>query len=466
MDLKINKKNIHLLFLFVSFLIMVILSFKTNFLSGTSLWRDEAHAWTIAKYCSFGEIYKLMHVEGHMLLWYVVLKPFTVFNSQYYLILKFLNWAFMLGACIILIKYSKINPYFKCLIILSPIFIYFSTFARCYSMGIFFLFWACAIYKQRLEHPYKYFILLALAANTSILALFCALGMGIIFLAELYNDKLKNNRDMRIPVLITIYAFLIGIFLCFQFFPVQIPNYQGSFNPNNNIVTNFFMHKGIGLNFKSLIVFIYAYAALLFFTKPKVGFIYVFSMLSAIALFVFVYYPYRWHLYFLFFYLIISYWIYLEENPSITIKKIVNISMLLLLLLNLLLGSVSKTGDSAFAYYVKKYVKETTTGKIFAGCSPAILPSIIAELNKDGLFVYDLNDRNLSLYEGLETYYNDSKKEKSIHNFYNKVLPKGSSILIMNRDSIKKMGFERGVIKNTRFVHRSWGYYIFIVEKQ
>ena len=105
MDLKKNKKNIHLLFLFVSFLIMVILSFKTNFLSGTSLWRDEAHAWTIAKYCSFGEIYKLMHVEGHMLLWYVVLKPFTVFNSQYYLILKFLNWAFMLGACIILIKY-------------------------------------------------------------------------------------------------------------------------------------------------------------------------------------------------------------------------------------------------------------------------------------------------------------------------------------------------------------------------
>ena len=53
---------------------------------------DEIHAWNIAGNLNFFEIVKLMKVEGHGFVWFILLKPFTYFE-EFFLpwILKFFS---------------------------------------------------------------------------------------------------------------------------------------------------------------------------------------------------------------------------------------------------------------------------------------------------------------------------------------------------------------------------------------
>ena len=60
---------------------------------------DEIHAWNIASNFNFFEIIKLMRIEGHTFIWYMLLKPFTYFPNVFFpWIIKGLNWFFMLCA--------------------------------------------------------------------------------------------------------------------------------------------------------------------------------------------------------------------------------------------------------------------------------------------------------------------------------------------------------------------------------
>ena len=47
-----------------------------------SPWHDETIAWLISQELNFIEIIKIMKIEGHTFLWYLVLMPFAKANFQ------------------------------------------------------------------------------------------------------------------------------------------------------------------------------------------------------------------------------------------------------------------------------------------------------------------------------------------------------------------------------------------------
>ena len=57
-------------------------------------WLDEAHAWTIAQDLSIVEIVKLMKIEGHTLIWYLMLMPFAKLGFPY-ITESLISWIIM-----------------------------------------------------------------------------------------------------------------------------------------------------------------------------------------------------------------------------------------------------------------------------------------------------------------------------------------------------------------------------------
>ena len=100
---------------------------------------DETHAYEIAR-LKLSEIFYLTRIEGHTAFWYLILKPFSNLKLYPYSML-IINWLFCLTSIFILWKKAPFSPIIKTLITFStPFLLYFATVARCYSIGILFLF--------------------------------------------------------------------------------------------------------------------------------------------------------------------------------------------------------------------------------------------------------------------------------------------------------------------------------------
>ena len=176
---------------------------------------DEIHAWNIATYFNLIEIIRLMNAEGHSFVWFYVIKPLTYFDNLF--LMKVVNWLFACAAIIFMWIKAPFNVTNKVLISFSyPFLLLYPAIARCYSIGIFFLFLLCSLYNNRLKHPCLYSILIFIAANTSLMAAIPALILGFMFGCELIKRKIVK------PALILILA---PISLLIQWLHPIIPDY-------------------------------------------------------------------------------------------------------------------------------------------------------------------------------------------------------------------------------------------------
>ena len=172
---------------------------------------DETHAFEIAR-LDFLQILYLTRIEGHNILWFLILKPFSSLKLYPYS-MYFINWLFCFSAVLVLWKKAPFNFWIKLSIIFStPFIFYFGTVARCYSIGLLFLFLICAEFKNSYKKPYLISILLFLCSNTSILAFIPCFYLWIMFLFQSFKKKTKN-----ISGLISIFVINL-IFIFIQFF--------------------------------------------------------------------------------------------------------------------------------------------------------------------------------------------------------------------------------------------------------
>ena len=104
-------------------------------------WYDEAHAWTIAEQLNLFQLVDFMKIEGHTILWYVLLMPFAKLHLGYPYSMQFLNWIFCFVALILFWKKAPFSNLVKVLVTFSfPFLVMYSVYARCYSIGIMLLF--------------------------------------------------------------------------------------------------------------------------------------------------------------------------------------------------------------------------------------------------------------------------------------------------------------------------------------
>lgn len=205
------KSNNNKVFLIVMILWTVITLLRVAF---HQPWFDEAHAYIIAKELSPLDVISLMNVEGHTFIWYFLLMPFAKADICYPYPMLILNWLFMFFAMLVFWKKAPLHSVTKTVVSFSYIFLaQLPVVARCYAIGVLFLFMLAAFYKERLEKPLIYAACITLCANTSVIALFGAVGFGFVFAYDLIKGALNglvSRKDFRIAfVILAIGAVLI-----------------------------------------------------------------------------------------------------------------------------------------------------------------------------------------------------------------------------------------------------------------
>ena len=450
------------------FTFFILYSGHLAFFSGRVGWEDESHFWIIVKNCSVSQIFDLMKVEGHMMLWYLVVMPFAKLNLPYPYPMQILNWLFCLGAMIILWVKAPFNKAIKSLIILCPVFTeLYAVHARCYSIGIFFLFLACALYKKRLEKPFLFFFVLFLGANTSILALFAATGLGILFLYDLYASK-----KYKTAISITLMTMLTGLLFFFQFNGIQTPDYEitvQTFVNSRNVIAMFlgsvpFPNNDNILISKIIAARIFILLTTFFFAKKgRVFFAYIFIFGITTLFFSKIYLPRYWHCAFIYIDFIICYWLFMMEKPLADIDAKYS-KLALIAFISCLAIIVELPHDKDFlspTIYNHEYLIK---GKLFTNATPITMSILLPRLNENGIYIYDMNGRDLSSYEGLTTYYNEEKKKYTIEGFRKNLDKNKKNYLITTEKINKKSDFYKKTCKKLSIQGHRYSYYYYIYE--
>lgn len=151
-------------------------------------WIDEIQAWELQKNNSIVEIYNHCKAEGHPMLWYLILKPFTMLGFPIKT-MNVISIIFMTLAVYLFLKYVDTNSQLKILIVFGgSMFYYNAVNARTYSLVCLALVLIDITYKNRKEHPYKYNLQLLLLTQTHILTCGFIAGFWLVEVYEMIKD--------------------------------------------------------------------------------------------------------------------------------------------------------------------------------------------------------------------------------------------------------------------------------------
>ena len=368
---------------------------------------DEVNAWNIAAYLKPSEIFEITRHEGHLFIWYFILKPFAQNDLWYPYSMQIINWLFAFGAILLLWYYSPFNTITKMFITFSLPVKVFYIHARCYSIGIFLLFLLCVLYKNRLKHPICYSILLVLIANTSIMAGILAFSLGLCFiydLAKAKSEKIITNKDISLSVGICLVGAVVVILQLCNF---SIPYYSNqTFDYGKHLMQFYLRDYDQILPF--LLLFCHLWLLILawkFFEKNKLPFIFL-SLSTYICLFLFlnIYRSSFWHFMFLFLALIISMWMYLSEykiNDNFQ-KRYYAVFTILFVLLTFYQYKGEVVGaQSAILDYLQNSGGIYKNHKIFMYPTDSSVIGIVPILQKENYLFYDCLGNS---YKSVELY--------------------------------------------------------------
>lgn len=192
-------------------------------------WRDEAQGWLIARDCTdLAALFHLMGYEGTPALWHLLLVPLARLGMPF-VAASFLNFAIILGAVILLVRYAPFSLFHKALIIFGYYFFYeYCVFARNYSFIVLLLFLIATFYENRFKRPILHASLLALLANTSLHGLVIAIILGGFYVLEILSRQ--RMRLSAVPLtwsLIVLLGFAVSVLQMWP--PVDVMPPRGHF---------------------------------------------------------------------------------------------------------------------------------------------------------------------------------------------------------------------------------------------
>lgn len=177
-------------------------------------WRDEAHAWLIARDSqNIFSIVRLAGYEGTPALWHFILFPLAKLELPYFS-MAVVHFLIILGAIIIFVNYAPFSKFQKILFSFGYyIFYEYSIIARNYALSVLFLFLIASMYKERFKKPLLYSILIIFLANTNVHSLVIAIVLNVVYVFELKLQKNTGITKMHIiSLLVTISGFSISIY--------------------------------------------------------------------------------------------------------------------------------------------------------------------------------------------------------------------------------------------------------------
>ena len=321
---------------------------------------DEANAWMISK--SFNLFDLIFHIEkydGHLFIWHGLIMPFAKFDFFYPYPMYILNWIFCVLALVVFWNKAPFSVLEKSLITFSYPFVwYFGIVARCYSIGILFLFLILSFWKERLKRPYLISLLIILLANTSAMALVGAFSLGLIFLFDLIKER--DYKKIVYSILILGFG-AISVFI--QLWGARFPGVSPldmTFVFIQNVIHYFFSYYKKDPLFVVIIdklislTVIASYIASIFYfardKNKKTCFFFVSANLLLTFIFLFKYAGNWWHYLLFFVYFISAIWLYRLYSDKTKADKFFKIIFLALLMLFCTKTLIFKVNAASFIY--------------------------------------------------------------------------------------------------------------------
>ena len=408
---------------------------------------DETHAFEIAR-LKLNEILYITRIEGHTALWYLILKPFSNLNLYPYSML-IINWLFGLGAIFVLWKKAPFSPIIKTLITFSvPFLQYYATVARCYSIGILFLFLICAFYKERLKKPLLFASFIGIAANTSVLAAIGAFFIGLLFLFDVFLE-LKNKVFSKKNLIYIVLIFLFSAFLLIaQLIGIRKPELEfetlffASFLDFTMLPKNANLIPALLRITTTITVYTFAFLS---FKHEKRGLFFIFgTYLTLTLLFLNIYSGSQWNHLFYFIYFIIFAWIFGEK---ILKNKFAYTLFFIILFLFLFPMAVFKTGklDLANESKSQKIANYIIQNKNYSNSKLYILewwsdvaPGATTYLAQKDIFIYDYHNRKRNSFESLKNIFYMRNEPIDFDYFYQNMDKNG---YLISADSLLEQKF-------------------------
>lgn len=422
------KKNAVLvknkLFLSIIFLIYVILTFILM-LNHVPFW-DEARAFSVSS-LNFFQTLELAKIDGHTILWYLLLKPFNSINF-YPISMKLINWIFAIIASFIFFKKSSFSLLNKILILFSvPFFLYFPIVARGYCLAILFLFLVCIFYKNRFKTPYLFALLLIISANIEIVSSIPCFYIGLIYLFELF--KKKDFKLLRNVFLIFLFGALVLILQMFFTKGENLVQIYSSWKTNY-----YFSFKVLLFNIPALIYHIFGFLILVYFliysliNNKKALFFLLGTNLTLFLMFSIVYCGCIWNYYFYFVYFILAFWLFFSEFQN---KKIIGKIFSTYLFLSCVPFLVNYIKTDTYVMYnspaknIAKYFSQNpkyTNAKLYCfDWWSDISPSSDIYLAQNNIAIYDFDNLNRRSFESMKRVYQNRNRKFDFDKFYNEL---------------------------------------------
>lgn len=159
------------------------------------LWRDEAQAWLIARNTTPVSLFKdVLSYEGHPFLWYAILMPFAKLGFPY-ITLSLISFGIMTCTIGIIVIHAPFDDLIKGLFIISPYCLfYFSTIARSYCLAALFITLLAWLYKDRMQRPILYCVIVSLMIQTHIVLIGFAFGLCLeLFICSCFESSRKKT---------------------------------------------------------------------------------------------------------------------------------------------------------------------------------------------------------------------------------------------------------------------------------
>ncbi len=444
--MKNNKSNIFLIFIYI--LITIILLFHHE------IWRDEAQAWCIVRDLGLIDIFKMSRIEGHPILWYLLLYPFAKLGFSV-ISMQIISLLFVLAAVIVFVFKSPFNYFQKCIFCFSAGMLYYlPVIARNYALIPICLFIIAVLWKDRHKHIWLYSLAIIMLSQTHLYML----GFSfILFCLLIYELCKKYNEEKQIKVLYPLIMLAINFLSVFFIFNhTQEGNYAlktelqilPSFWDTIKLVSLVFIHSIVKYitplikysTLISLICFIFPVGIIFyrfFKLSKKIFIISVFSIGYLLCIFYFVYFNgilYQ-KAFLLLLIIAVCCWIVIEET---NIKdKILLWSLNILFIISLMVSpfviyeelKYNFSGSKEIAEYIKQNLDDENTFIAFG--NPFIYSSVSAYLPNKKL--YNVISNSYISYYSFKSDLNNKKDNMPENKKY--------YIIHNNVSQIEEMGF-------------------------
>lgn len=304
-------------------------------------WMDEAQAWLLAKDAGVVELFaKYLRYEGSPALWHLILMIPAKLGLPYFT-LNVLSAIFSAAGVFLFLRCSPFPLVIKTLFPFSYfVFYQYGVVARSYCLISVLLFLIAINYKEKIERPFVFILLLCLLANVST-HLF--LISGAILLVHIF-DVLKawQQTDKKTKIRQAIAVFLFGAMTIFLFLTLAPPADHFVMEESNWSAANFIdvckamvsaalvLDESGGVVLLQLNVSLVVFIATLFWLRRrKLTFLYLLPLAFVLAFFA-VKYRNLWHEGILFFLWIFVLWISFEKDKNSSPSKLKNILILLI----------------------------------------------------------------------------------------------------------------------------------------